>query len=413
MLTKAENERLTQVGPGTPMGELFRRYWLPVAPSAELQEDPVKQVRILGETLVLYRDRQGRLGLVGERCSHRGTMMVYGIPEPEGIRCAYHGSLYDGRGRCLQGAGGKATTGAEAEEYGIPAYPAEELGGLIFAYLGPQPAPLLPRWEQFVEENVLRSIQSVVVPCNWLQCMENALDDKHVSWLHGYFGKYMLERQGRSLEQAREMASRTFTWEPFEYGVLRSHAGATEGPKSPVIFPSCSPGGRGSMIIRVPIDDTHTWSIDYFAHRFPPAVEVPAQETVPVHYVTVPDLDPHGHPVWPDMDVAGMQDMVMWRARGTIADRSTEVLGEGEEGIALHRQLLEENMRRVGRGEDPMGVIRDPAKNVCIRVGNDAENNKRIDRPSEPIRESTNRPDRYDPVAGQIRELVSSAVSPA
>src|SRR2546427_13114945 len=102
MLSQAENERFTQVGPRTQMGELFRHYWQPVAASAELSEDPVKQVRILGETLVLFRDRQGRLGLIGERCSHRGTAMVYGIPEPEGLRCPYHGWLFDNQGRCLE-----------------------------------------------------------------------------------------------------------------------------------------------------------------------------------------------------------------------------------------------------------------------------------------------------------------------
>ncbi len=409
-LSKTENDRYTQVGPGTPMGELFRRYWMPVAPSIELQEDPVKQVRILGETLVLFRDRQGRLGLVGERCSHRGTALVYGIPEPEGLRCAYHGSLYDQSGRCLAGAGDTPTTSEEAEAYAIPAYPVQELGGLIFAYLGPQPAPLLPRWEQLVEERVLRSIQSVVVPCNWLQCMENALDERHVSWLHGYFGNYMLERQGRD-QSGAERPHRKFSWVPFEYGMLRGHQGSDGGPLSPVIFPNCSPGGRGSMIFRVPLDDTHTWSIDYFGHRFPPEVEVPAQETVPVHYLEVPGLDPRGHPIWPDLDVTGMQDMVMWMARGTIADRSTEELGEGEEGIILYRQLVEENMRRIERGEDPIGVIRDPAKNVCIRIGNDLENDKRIE--STRGGGSARRGDRHDPVVAQIRELVASAASPA
>jgi 5,5'-dehydrodivanillate O-demethylase len=165
------------------------------------------------------------------------------------------------------------------------------------------------------------------------------------------------------------------------------------------------------MIIRVPIDDTHTWAVDYFAHRFPPGVEVPVQKTVPVHYPALPTLDAHGHPVWPDMDVTGMQDMVMWQARGTIADRSTEVLGEGEEGIILHRQLMEENIRRVERGEDPIGVFRDPASNVCIRVGDDAENDKRIERPGRLGNASAPRPDRYDPVAEQIEVLAESAVS--
>ena len=159
------------------------------------------------------------------------------------------------------------------------------------------------------------------------------------------------------------------------------------------------------MLYRVPIDDTHTWSIDYFAHRFPPEVDVPPQEAVPVHDLEVPGLDPHGHPVWPDMDVTGMQDMVMWMARGMVADRSTEELGEGEEGIRLYRQLVDENLQRIARGEDPKGLIRDAAKNACIRIGNDQENDKRIE-----TGRGGRRGDRYDPVANQIRELMSTVV---
>ena len=238
--------------------------------------------------------------------------------------------------------------------------------------------------------------------------MENALDERHVSWLHGYFGNYMLERQGRG-EQGTERPQRKFTWNPFEYGMLRGHVGSAGGPLSPVIFPNCSPGGRGSMLYRVPIDDTHTWSIDYFAHRFPLEMDVPPQATVPVHYLEVPGLDARGHAEWPDMDITGMQDMVMWMARGPVADRSTEELGEGEEGIRLYRQLVEENLERIARGEDPIGVIRNAAKNSCIRIGNDQENDKRIETPrtvgigADPA----HRPDRHDPVVAQIRELVA------
>jgi 5,5'-dehydrodivanillate O-demethylase len=404
MVTQAENERLTRVGPGTPMGALFRRYWQPVAASAELADDPVKQVQILGETLVLFRDRQGQLGLIAERCSHRGTAMVYGIPEREGLRCPYHGWLFDGQGQCLEQPDREAPAASELARGAITAYPVQELGGLIFAYLGPAPAPVLPRWEQLVEENVLRSVGSVVVPCNWLQCMENGLDESHVEWLHGYFSNYMWERQGREGAQRPVRPAAKFVFEVFEYGLLRRHAGADDAP-APIIFPNISPGAGGALLFRVPIDDTHTWAIQYRAHRLPSGVSAPPQETVPVYYPPLPGLDAQGHPTWSVMDVAGMQDMLMWHARGPIADRSMEELGSGEDGIILHRRLLEENLRRVERGEDPMGVMRDPARNGCIRLGDD----ERRTAPQRGRESAAPGPDRYDPVAAQLRELERQA----
>ena len=102
MLTAQENERLMRVGPGTPMGELMRRYWHPVAAVAELDDNPVKAVRILGESLVVYRDRKGGYGLIDDTCPHRRISLEYGIPENEGLRCPYHGWLFDGTGQCLE-----------------------------------------------------------------------------------------------------------------------------------------------------------------------------------------------------------------------------------------------------------------------------------------------------------------------
>jgi nitrite reductase/ring-hydroxylating ferredoxin subunit len=102
MLKVHENERLTRVGPGTPMGELMRRYWQPIAAAVELDDNPVKHVKILGESLMLYRDRQGRLGLIGDTCPHRRTSMVYGVPEEDGLRCPYHGWLFNRTGQCVE-----------------------------------------------------------------------------------------------------------------------------------------------------------------------------------------------------------------------------------------------------------------------------------------------------------------------
>ena len=142
MLSKEANERLTRVGMGTPMGELLRRYWHPIATVPELTAEPVLAVTVLGENLALYRTETGDLGLVAQRCPHRGASLAYGIPESDGLRCAYHGWKFDRAGSCLeQPAEPKDSTFRERIK--IPAYPVQEMGGLIWAYLGPEPAPLL------------------------------------------------------------------------------------------------------------------------------------------------------------------------------------------------------------------------------------------------------------------------------
>src|SRR5437016_200555 len=127
------------------MVSLLRHYWQPIAAQAELQQDPVKPVRLLGESLVLFRDRSGHLGLVGESCMHRGTSLAYGIPESAGLRCAYHGWLYAPDGRCIEQPA-EPSDRQFADRIQATAYPVRELGGLVFAYLGPDPAPAVPRY---------------------------------------------------------------------------------------------------------------------------------------------------------------------------------------------------------------------------------------------------------------------------
>src|SRR5437870_1671310 len=141
-LSFEENEMLTRAGPGTPAGEMLRRYWHPIAFSRELKGRP-KRRTLLGEDLVLFRDEQGRLGLLALRCSHRGTSLEYGHLEDGGLRCCYHGWLYDVEGRVLDQPG-EPTDSTFRERVRHPAYKVQELAGIVFAYLGPEPAPLLP-----------------------------------------------------------------------------------------------------------------------------------------------------------------------------------------------------------------------------------------------------------------------------
>src|SRR5215208_1088342 len=199
MTTQQQNERLSRVAPGTPMGNLLRRYWQPVGTAIELEKEPVQKVRLLGENLTLYRSESGEYGLVGDRCPHRCLSMEYGIPEAQGLRCAYHGWLFDAKGRCIEQPFEDRTLedNKYKDKVTIKAYPVEQLGGLIFAYLGPAPAPLVPRWDIFaLGDEVARDIGAAVVPCNWLQITENALDPVHVEWLHGHFKNYVFEKLG-------------------------------------------------------------------------------------------------------------------------------------------------------------------------------------------------------------------------
>src|SRR5580700_8340434 len=138
MLSAQENEQLTRVGPGTPMGNLQRRYWHPIAAVEELDERYTKRVRLLGEDLVLFRDRSGTLGLVAEFCPHRRASLYYGIPQADGIRCPYHGWKFDRTGACTDQPN-EPEGSAFKDKVATAGYPVRELGGMLWAYLGPLP----------------------------------------------------------------------------------------------------------------------------------------------------------------------------------------------------------------------------------------------------------------------------------
>jgi 5,5'-dehydrodivanillate O-demethylase len=393
MLTQEQNERLTRVGPGTPMGELMRRYWQPIAALSELKQNPTKAIRLLGEDLVLFQNRSGGLGLIEASCAHRRVHMVYGIPEDNGLRCPYHGWLYNSAGQCLE-MPAEAPDSTFAERVQLKAYPVEELGGLIFAYLGPDPVPLVPHWGPFVRDGI-REIGWAIVGCNWLQIQENSLDPMHGEFLHRYFSNYVLERQGFLLDRGSLKHGRSFVPAPgmennwrggtkiahhtkvgftaFEHGILKHRLieGEDEATSPswrighPILVPNIEHGsGGGGFQIRVPMDDTHTYYI-WYSVRAPEEGEDPNQrpEDIPTYRTPMPGVNEDGIPIWELFDNNSGQDHMAWQSQGPVTQRWLEKLGQSDVGLIMFRRMLSEQMDIVEDGGDPMNVFRDPATN--------------------------------------------------
>jgi 5,5'-dehydrodivanillate O-demethylase oxygenase subunit len=371
MLTIEENEILTRVGPETPMGRVLRWYWHPIAAATQLDENPVMPIKLLGESLVLYRDRSGTLGLVDNACAHRRVNLVFGIPEKEGLRCPYHGWRYDETGQCLEMPAEPADTTFPGRVK-ITAYPVQELAGLIFAYLGPQPAPLLPRWDLFVYDNVVRDIGFQMLPCNWLQMQENDLDPAHLPALHGYFSNYALERLGRPDLRRPTNRPRNWTvtetrdWQIYEQGVMNfERIDGEVRQHRPSLFPNMNSFSTEFMY-RVPMDDTHTLHVFFTAYPQEPG-EAVRQEKVP-YYIVPPSVDANGLPIWDELDNNGGQDAMAWIAQGPIVERNKERLAESDRGVILWRELMRRQISIVEDGGEPMNVFRNPEENIRIDV---------------------------------------------
>jgi 5,5'-dehydrodivanillate O-demethylase len=379
MLTAEKNERLTRVGPGTPMGTLLRRYWWPIAPSAMVGLQPVKR-RLLGEDLVLFRDGEGRLGLLAEQCPHRRASLSLGCIEREGLRCGYHGWMFDTTGQCIEQPG-EPVESEFKDRIRTTAYRVQELGGLVFAYLGPdtseQPAPLLPRYDLFVWDDVWRDIGHAVVPCNFLQIMENSVDPHHVEWLHGRYGSFLKELAGEQEFEVLRKKHVKVAFEVFEHGILKRRMleGQTEEDEDwktghPLVFPGMlriGGGGLSFFQIRVPIDDENTWHVWYQTYR-PEGGQVPPQAEIPVYEVPLKD----GNGDW-IRDYVDGQDVTAWVTQGRIADRTQEHLGTSDLGVMVLRRLFQEQMDLVEDGLDPICTYRDPARNVCIDLPQEKE----------------------------------------
>ncbi|HLI25575.1 MAG TPA: aromatic ring-hydroxylating dioxygenase subunit alpha [Chloroflexota bacterium] len=367
MLTEEQNRALTQVGPGTLMGELLRRYWMPIAAVAELDDAPIKPVRLLGEDLVLYKDLTGTYGLIERHCPHRRADLSYGFVEECGLRCNYHGWLFDEQGRCLEQPFEEVAhpTARFKDRIRVKAYRVEAKAGLLWAYLGPEPAPLVPTWEPFTWPNGFVQIVFAEIPCNWFQCQENSIDPVHFEWLHSNWSRVLAGRQG-----PRPPTHLKIAFDEFEYGFR--YRRILEGQRADdelwtvgrvCLWPNALFTGT-HFEWRVPIDDTHTLSVAWFIHRVPREREPYHQERIPYWYG--PIQDPRTGR-WITSHIMN-QDFVAWMGQGTIADRTREHLGESDRGIILMRRRMLEEAQRVAAGGEPKGLVRDPEQNRCIRL---------------------------------------------
>jgi 5,5'-dehydrodivanillate O-demethylase oxygenase subunit len=365
LLDQSRNELLTRVGPGTPMGDLLRRYWMPIAAVSQFDTKSVQPVRLLGEDLTLYKDLSGAFGLVDRHCPHRRADMSYGFVEACGLRCNYHGWLFDQTGRCMeQPYEDVALPDAHfKDKVRIKAYPVETGAGLIWAYLGPQPPPLVPTWEPFTWNNGFVQIVFADVPCNWLQCQENSIDPIHFEWMHMNWSVRLEDRLGpyspRHLKLAFEEFDYGFVYRRIREGMQESDPMWTVGRVC--LWPNALFTGD-HFEWRVPIDDERTLSVTWAFSRVPREQEPYVQQTIPAWRGPVTD------PATGEFLSSGVmnQDFVAWAGQGTIADRTQEHLGASDIGILMLRKRFLADLETIARGQDPKAVVRDPQINRCL-----------------------------------------------
>ncbi|HTI87259.1 MAG TPA: Rieske 2Fe-2S domain-containing protein [Alphaproteobacteria bacterium] len=357
-MTPEENKQLTQVGKGTPAGEMLRRYWWPVWFSEQVTTKPVP-VRLLGEDLILFRDASGQVGVLDRRCPHRGASLELGRVEADGIRCCYHGWKFDRAGRCLDMPCEPADTPLKDEVHQT-AYLTQEAGGLVFAYLGPQPAPLLPKYDMLFREDMNRVLYSKEEHCNWLQRAENGYDPHHLMSLHAPGYPQIALKRADMLWTKTWYGCRTEQRYPdrlvnVTHQIFPSHTrrlAARKGDEP-----------RHYLNLRVPVDDTKT--LTFF-------VSAVIAENGP-YTLTTKGHDPCERMVYEEVDdgwwriPSHEQDRIAQESQGLVADRSREYLGTSDEGIVVLRKILRDSIKAVAEGRDPFGVIRDPGQNDVVR----------------------------------------------
>jgi phenylpropionate dioxygenase-like ring-hydroxylating dioxygenase large terminal subunit len=356
------DDELTRVGPGTPCGEYLRRFWQPVACARDLKDVPLR-IRIMGEDLVVFRDKTGRVGLLHLHCAHRGTSLEYGLISEHGIRCCYHGWMYDVDGRILETPGEPASSTLK-DRLCQGAYPIHEFGGLVFAYMGPpEKKPAFPLYDTFdLPGYTLMPAGKFALPCNWLQIKDNSMDPVHTSFLHAISSGYQFTEAFGALAE--------LDWEETPYGMIyvatrrlgdlvwvrvadfmapNVHQFTREIEEATQEKPASRP-----VIIRwaVPIDDAHTWNME-LAQIDPAWGLTPEQIGSPGFGQSEdrPYDERQRHPA--DFDAQSSQR--------EIAVHALEHLASTDRGVIMLRKIVRDGIRAVQAGRDPKELLRAPA----------------------------------------------------
>jgi 5,5'-dehydrodivanillate O-demethylase len=322
---------------------------------------------------VLFKTRAGEFGLIAESCPHRRASLAYGIPTTDGIRCPYHGWRFAPDGRCLEQPNEPADSTFK-EKVQTAAYPIAERGGLLFAYLGPAPAPLLPKLDGYMVEPAIRMLGRAVIPCNWLQIMENSLDPVHSEWLHGHFQEFVEEQRGVHYATSRRHVKIGFDEVP--YGIIkrRLKEGQSEDCDDwrvghPVVFPNILAVGSADQSwhtyefqVRIPADDTHTLHLWYTAYVPPRDAKIAPHLLDHVHTFEVPAGGEGSY----ELDITDHQDIMAWVTQGPIVDRTREHIASTDRGVTLYRKMLLRELAKVQAQQDPLGIVRDPERDAVL-----------------------------------------------
>lgn len=418
---KAEqNELVTRIGPGTPCGELMRRYWQPVAlldefnPTLDprMAQRPVKTVRLLGQDMVLFRDVQGRWGLLDRDCPHRNADLGFGRHEGDGLRCPFHGWKFDVTGRCLETPAEPAGSRL-CDRVRQRSYPVQARSGILFAWLGAEGSepPPLPDFDCFVAPETHTFAFKGLWHCNWLQAFEVGIDPAHPSFLHRFLGDEPLDAIGdnaagkqfrsASLGEAagerwpmtrimREFHQPDISFEPQPWGLQLT----TLRPMTPelthvritqAVFPHTFviPLSETLTItqMHVPVDDTHTYWYSIFT-SFAGPVDKEAMRAQRLKYTQLPDYLPKSgrHNDWgfnPEEqqlrtflgmgeDDINVHDQWAVESMGPIQDRTREHLGTSDKVIMANRRLLLQAIESVRGGGAAPGMA-DAARHGELR----------------------------------------------
>jgi hypothetical protein len=387
-LTHAQNEELVRTGPGTLMGDLMRRYWIPALHDWELPEAdcPPVRVQLLGEKLVAFRDSSGRVGLVDEFCAHRGVSLWFGRNEENGLRCPYHGWKYDITGRCVDLPSEPPETGMAARVK-LTSYPCIEQGGVVWTYMGPpdlQPEPPGLEWTVVPAER--RFVTKRLQESNYLQAMEGGIDSSHVSFLHsGALKRDPLFVGSRGNQYNEHDKMPLFDVTEFEGGLLigarrNADAGRYYWRITPWIMPwfTIIPPRAGHPLgahAWVPIDDENcwSWSINYHPRRALTPQEVAAMKGgAGIHVKYVPGtfiplankrndylMDRTSQKAgltYSGVEGIGMQDASLQESMGAIQDRTREQLVSTDNGIIMTRRALLKAARANREGKPLPGL---------------------------------------------------------